>query len=291
MEILRASNMGFCFGVKRAVQMLEKASEEGPLDSLGGVVHNKQVVERLAERGVSVAKDLEEVKGKRAAITAHGVGPNVLEKLHSRGLEIVDTTCPIVRVSQKAAKKLTEEGFFLVVYGDARHPEVKGVLNWAGGDGIAAKDASFLSFMERPPKRIGIVSQTTQPPGKFTQFVNSVMDRCLREATEIRVVNTICDATTHQQEAAMELARKVELMLVVGGHHSANTKHLAEICAAQGVETHHIEGASEISPSWLADKNRLGVTAGASTPEETVEEVIAHLKTLASSQQAGYRVG
>ncbi len=287
MQILRASDMGFCFGVRRAIVMMEQAAQEQPhIDSLGAVVHNPQVVDRLSSQGVQVVKNIDDITSPSVAITAHGVGPNIVQELEKRGLDVLDTTCPIVERSQMAAKKLVEDGFIVVVYGNSDHPETRGVLGWAGDKGIATTDHDFLKGYKRPPKKIGILAQTTQVPAHFADFVKDIMDQALEDVTEIRVVNTLCNATSRQQEAAIILASQVELMVVVGGRNSANTRHLAELCASSGVETHHIERADEIESSWLAGKERVGVTAGASTPDEAIDAVVERLEELSKSLEA-----
>ncbi|MSQ14845.1 MAG: 4-hydroxy-3-methylbut-2-enyl diphosphate reductase [Dehalococcoidia bacterium] len=281
MQIILATDMGFCFGVRRAIVMMEQAAQAQPrIESLGAVVHNPQVVDRLSSQGVQVVKNIGDITSTSVAITAHGVGPDVVRELEKRGLDVLDTTCPIVERSQIAAKKLVEDGFIVVVYGNSDHPETRGVLGWAGDKGIATTDHDFLKGYKRPPKKIGILAQTTQVPAHFTAFVKDIMDQALEDATEIRVVNTLCNATSSQQEAAIVLATQVQLMVVVGGRNSANTRHLAELCTSEGVETYHIERADEIDSSWLVGKDRVGVTAGASTPDEAINAVVQKLEEI-----------
>ena len=282
--------MGFCFGVRRAVEVMNQAAHEGGLvESLGTVVHNPQVVEKMARQGIEVIADLDEVKGGTVAITAHGVGPQVLEGLRTRDFRVVDTTCPIVKAAQNAAKKLSEAGFFVIIFGDPKHPEVRGVLGWAKNKGMATTDVSSVLAMEKPPRRIGILSQTTQPPCHFSKFVNNIISSWLDRSLEIRVVNTTCDATTNQQEAALALAKRVDVMIAIGGKNSANTRHLAEICSDLGTETYHIERAVDIQPSWIKDKEQVGITAGASTPDEAIEEVISYLRSMAEKSPSKLR--
>jgi len=280
-EIREAAETGFCSGVREAIEVVERAvCQRGALESLGGICHNRQVVERLATGGVVAVESLDEVKGPTVVITSHGVGPQVMEKMRARGLEIIDTTCPFVRSAQKAAKRLADGGFFMVIFGDAHHPEVQGVLDWAGGRGVASLDEEFLSRLGKLPRRIAILSQTTQSPARFAHFVNKLLNYGLSEMREVRIVNTICDDTKKRQAAALELAKGVEVVLVIGGRNSANTRRLAEICTAEGVETHHVETAEEVDQAWLANRHRLGVIGGASTPSEAIDEVIAKLRQL-----------
>lgn len=278
MEIVRAKEMGFCPGVRRAIEMVEKATRQGNhVYSLGALVHNRQVVARLADRGVTVIRSLSEVGGGLVAITSHGAAPQVIEEIKSRGLDTIDTTCPFVRKAQMAARRLAEAGFKVVIFGDAAHPEIQGVLGWVGERVLATLDASTLGKL---PRRVGVLSQTTQSQIEFAGFVNQVVRLGLADVSELRVVNTICDSTQRRQAAAVELARQVDVMVVVGGYDSANTRRLAEVSASCRVTTHHVETAAELEPAWFAGKGRIGVTAGASTPDEIIEEVIAKLKEI-----------
>lgn len=282
MEIKLAREMGFCFGVRRAVEMMEQEAAGGrPIASLGSVVHNPQVVGRLSERGVAVVRSLDEVGERRLAITAHGVAPSVYEDAERRGLEVIDTTCPIVTRAQQWAKRMVESGFALIVFGDPQHKEVRGILGWAGGKAITLQDeAEIDSLPDDLPSKIAVLAQTTHTEAKFTSFIHRLLQRRLHRISELRVINTLCNATTGQQAAALELAQEVDVIIVVGGRESANTRHLAEICAETGVPTHHIETAAEIDPAWFTPATRVGVTAGASTPDFAIAEVVERLRQI-----------
>lgn len=276
MEIERASEMGFCFGVRRAIELVEKAAgERGPLQTLGALVHNRQVVDRLELCGVSVAASLDELQGNIVAIASHGVGPEGMEQVRIRGFEVIDATCPFVRKAQVVAKRLGKAGFWVLVFGDAAHPEVRGVLGWAGENASASLEVPHL---DKLPRRLGILCQTTQNQERFAEFVAGVISHKSAKFTELRIFNTICDATSKHQVAALALAGRVDLMFVVGGQDSANTKRLARICADTGVPTYHIEAAAEVDPRWLRGHYRVGVTAGASTPDEVIDEVVRALE-------------
>ena len=275
----KATGTGFCFGVKRAIDILEKvARERGRVETLGAVVHNQQVLQRLADIGVRVARSLDEIQGDTVAIGAHGVGPQFEEEIRSRYAEIIDTTCPFVHRAQVAARRLAESGFFVIVHGDANHPEVKGILGWANGKGVATLDED-LSILEPLPRRLGVLSQTTQIPARFNEFVKKLIDAALIKDAELHVIDTICHEIRERQQAALELAKRVDLMLVIGSHTSANTNHLAELCAT-ATETFLLETAEEIQPSWLQGHHRIGITSGASTAEETTNEVTAKLEAM-----------
>ena len=274
--------MGFCWGVRRAIDMMEKAVQErGQIISLGPIVHNPRVVATLAEKGIQVASSIEGVDGAPLAITAHGSGPEVLHEAKSRDLDVIDTTCPIVTRSQRWARKLAENGFTVIVYGDADHREVKGVLSWAQGRGIALTEENLDSLPAELSSRVAIISQTTQSPARFADFVSRLLRERLDEISELRVINTLCNVTASQQAAARELAREVDVMLVIGGRNSANTRHLVELCSEEDVPTHHIEAASELEDEWFEGCRRVGVTAGASTPDSAVEEVVRRIQELA----------
>jgi 4-hydroxy-3-methylbut-2-enyl diphosphate reductase len=284
MQVIKAKELGFCMGVRRAVDMMEAASGElGPITSLGSTVHNPQVVSKLRERGVEVIATLDAVDARPVAITAHGVGPQVLEELEARGAEIVDTTCPIVTRAQQWAKKLTDEGFGVIVFGDPDHKEVRGILGWASDKVVTMRSADELDapLPEWMPSRIGVLSQTTETEGHFARFVEKLLRVHMDSVSELRVINTLCNATTSQQAATEELAQDVDLMIVVGGRESANTRHLAEVAREQGVETYHVESASEIEAAWLGGRERVGVAAGASTPDAVIDEVVERLQALA----------
>lgn len=285
MQVIKAKELGFCMGVRRAVDMMEAAAGElGPIDSLGSTVHNPQVVGRLRERGVEVIS-MEAVDSRKpVAITAHGVGPQVLAELNARGAQIVDTTCPIVTRAQQWAKKLTDEGFGVIVFGDPNHKEVRGILGWASGKVITMRSADELDapLPDWMPSRIGVLSQTTETEGHFAEFVHKLLNTHMDHIGELRVINTLCNATTSQQASTEELAQDVDLMVVVGGRESANTRHLAEVSREAGVETYHVESADEIERGWLFGREKVGVAAGASTPDAVIDEVVERLYALAS---------
>jgi 4-hydroxy-3-methylbut-2-enyl diphosphate reductase len=280
-RIEKAARTGFCFGVRRAINMLEKvARERGGVETLGAVVHNQQVLQKLAEIGVSVVDNIDDIKGDVVVTSSHGVSPDLEESIRARNIDVVSTICRSVRRAQIAAKKLADSGFFVIIYGNGNHPEVKGILGWAKGQGLATLDEKPVAALNPLPRRIGILSQTTQVPANFTEFVKKIIEITLQKDTEIRIIDTICYDSQERQAAALELARRADLMLVVGGRSSANTNRLAELCS-ELTETHLIETADEIEPSWVEGKELIGVTAGASTAEESVDEVIKRLEEMA----------
>ncbi|MBL7125243.1 MAG: 4-hydroxy-3-methylbut-2-enyl diphosphate reductase [Dehalococcoidales bacterium] len=281
MKIEKTREIGFCFGVKRAIDILEKvAHERGGVETLGAVVHNQQVLQRLAGIGVRVAQGIDDIRGDMVAISSHGVSPQIEEEIRARHIDIVNTTCPFVHRLQTAARRLAETGFFVIIYGDAEHTEVKGVLGWAGGRGLATLDEKFIAKLGSLPRRLGVLSQTTQIPAHFTEFVKRLIDSVFTRDSELRIIDTICHDIRKRQAAALELANRVDLMLVIGGHSSANTNRLVELCSTV-TEAYVVETAEEISPSWFQGKHHIGVTSGASTAEQTIDEVLVRLEAWA----------
>jgi len=279
MTIELAQVYGFCPGVRRAVEMVNQHLQtEGPLATLGAIVHNAQVVDALSARGARVADELREVREPAVAITAHGASKALYQEIERRDLELVDTTCPIVKRAQEAAKRLAEDDYTVLIYGEAAHPEVKGLLSWTNGRGHATLDPNSLP--EIKDQRLALISQTTKGQETFWGFVAQLVKRLGPQVQEVHVVDTTCPETGRRYDSARELARRVDAILVVGSRNSANTRKLAETCKETGVQTYFIESADEISGPWFNGVRRVGVTAGASTPDEAIEEVINRLRGL-----------
>jgi 4-hydroxy-3-methylbut-2-enyl diphosphate reductase len=304
-QILRATEMGFCMGVRRAVQIMEaEATPANPVFSVGEIVHNPHVVRSLEAAGVNQLPGPDEIDGDvgvataervregRVAITAHGVGEKVTRELERSGLEIIDTTCPIVTRAQRYGQKFVRDGWHVLIFGDPGHKEVRGIMGWTiGPDGVSRAtiashaDLDHLrdlvdNFPGGFPNKIGVMAQTTHKMEDFAKFVSNLMLLGRERNFEMHVVNTLCHATTGQQEAAAALARQVDVMVVVGGKKSANTRHLKEVCEEQGTRAHHIEGPAELDPAWFAGAERIGLTAGASTPDYSIDEVELRLREL-----------
>jgi len=281
LRIEKAAGIGFCFGARRAINILEKvARERGGVETLGAVVHNQEVLKRLAGIGVRVARSVDDIRSDTVVISAHGVSPQLEEEMRARHIDIINTTCPVVHRAQVAARRLAESGFFTIIYGDADHPEVKGILGWAKDKGVAMIDEKFIAKLGNLPRRLGVLSQTTQIPAHFTEFVKKLIDSALVKDSELRIIDTICHDIRQRQAAALKLASKVDLMLVIGGHTSANTHHLVELCST-ATKTYLIETPGEIQLAWLQGQCHIGITSGASTDGQTINEVLARLKALA----------
>ena len=264
-----ASEAGACYGVERALRMVEDAARTSavPVHTLGPLIHNPRVVDDLAAKGVTVVASPEESSGDTLLLRTHGVTPEEERRARELCHDVLDATCPFVKKVHLAASRLFKEGYQVVVVGEAGHPEVEATLPHAPGAVVVgdASEAEELPFC----KKIGVVVQTTQSRSNLQQVVSALLDR----AEEVRVVNTICDATSGHQGACAELAARADVMIVIGGRISANTKRLAEIAAELCPRTHHIEGADELDPSWLVGAGLIGITAGASTPASQIDAV------------------
>ncbi len=277
MKILRAKKAGFCFGVKRAVDMAlsTQEREKKGVYTLGPIIHNPQVVQRLMDAGVKpIDIDKEFPDDVRVVIIrTHGVTREVYERLSKLNIKIIDATCPFVKKAQQYAKLLNEEGYQVIILGDKEHPEVKGIKSYTRDDTLIISDPENTGKLR---SRIGIIVQTTQPVEKLERLVSM----CVGQVKEMKVYNTICNSTALRLREAEEIAKKVELMLVVGGRNSANTTQLATFIKSLGVSTYHIESADEIKDEWFKNVNTAGVTAGASTPDWIIDEVIERIRKI-----------
>ena len=270
-EVLLARHMGFCYGVRRAVDMAFAVENRGMAESLvtlGPLIHNPQMIENLRQRGVGVIDELKDAGEASVLIRSHGVGPDVYDDAARRGIDLRDATCPHVKRAQLSAKQFADRGFQVIVAGEKNHQEVKSILAWAGQGALAVESPADLTVLNIEHK-VGLVSQTTLERDVF-EAIKSI----LRQHAEVlEVAPTICTATEERQQAARELAEAVELVVVVGGKNSANTRHLADVCRKAGAKTFHIETAQELDPAWFYGVERAGITAGASTPDWIIEEV------------------
>lgn len=276
MKVIIADQAGVCFGVKRALDLVQSESEKGGgLATLGPLIHNPQVVADLEARGVRVVKTVDAAEDA-IVMPSHGVPRDVVAAAEEAGLRVVDATCPFVAKVHRRVESLASEGYLVVVVGDAGHSEVKAIRSAAGEGAIVISSPEEVGDYDWAGKKVGVVSQTTQTPERFGEVVGKIAE----SAQEIVAFNTICYATHDRQTAARELAPKVEAMFVVGGRNSANTNRLAEICSAEGVPTYHIETAAEIDEAWVRGMETVGLTAGASTPGWIIEEVKYRLEKL-----------
>jgi len=276
MEIIVAKMAGFCFGVKRAIDIAFQIANEKRkgVYTLGPIIHNPQVVEMLKEKGIIPIEDIKAKKDIRALIIrTHGIPLHLSKEISSIGCEIIDATCPFVKKAQYYAKLLMEEGYQVVILGEKNHPEVKGLMSYANNDVIVVDSKTPLPKFK---KRVGIVVQTTQS----LEALKKVLSDAIEHANEIKVYNTICNSTALRLKETEKMARKVDVMLVVGGKNSANTTQLTRLCKSLSVPTYHIETSSEIKEAWIKNAKKLGITAGASTPEWIIKEVEKRIRDI-----------
>jgi 4-hydroxy-3-methylbut-2-enyl diphosphate reductase len=280
MQVKVATSRGFCFGVEDAIEIAEAAVEKrgkGQVVALGPVIHNQQVVERLEQAGLDQSGKLNTVaSSKTVLIRSHGASPETFQQAKERGLEIVDATCVLVKRAQEVVRKLHEEGYHVVMIGDGEHPEVRGVIGYAPNVTVV-DHGTDLSEALPYKERLGIVAQTTHSPAHVAEMIAEILKRPYRE---VKIVNTLCLEVTRRQEAAVTLSRDVDVMFVLGGLHSANTRELTQLCEKQGCPTHHIETWAQFDVSMIKGRETAGVTAGASTPEDVIDEFVRNLREL-----------
>lgn len=278
MKIEIAARAGYCYGVRRAFDIVNDVPLDagGEVFTLGPIIHNPQAVEALRrQRGVRPVKSLDEVVGGTLVVRSHGLPPQTLDEARKRGLAIVDATCPHVSAAQERARELVDEGYSLIILGERDHPEVVGILAHAHGEGSIVEGSSDLEGLGRL-KKVGLVVQTTQEKERLGEVAARLSVKC----EELKIHNTICSATAVRQAAARDLAARADVMIVVGGLNSGNTRRLAHVCEQEGKPTHHVERAGEIDPKWLEGAGLVGVTAGASTPGFVLREVVLRLEEL-----------
>jgi len=277
-EVRVASNAGFCFGVERAIELAVSAVEEGPgpVYTLGPIIHNPQVVEHLREKGLMMAKSLEEIQKGAVIIRSHGAPKGVIEEASSRNLKVIDATCPLVNRLKDRVMDLVGEGYKVVIVGDSDHPEVSAILSFAGPQCLAVKNVEELPNCENLTGKVGLVAQTTQSLKNLQEVASHLVVIC----SEIRVYQTTCHSTNTRSAEARKMAREVDVMVVVGGKNSSNTRRLADAAAEEGATTYHIESAEELAQLDIPKNCVFGVTAGASTPSWVIEEVVAALQSI-----------
>ena len=280
MQIILDEGAGFCFGVERALKMAGEESRDAsrPIVTIGPLIHNPQVIEEMKRDGVAVAEEGENLHDTTAIIRTHGVRPQEENRLREAGNRVLDATCPYVKKSHEYADLLRQEDYHIIVIGDPDHPEIKGVLGYSGERVTVITQPEEADSLPHYA-RVGVVVQTTYPIEKVQKVVSKLVGR----STELRVFNTICDYTSDRQISAREISSQVDLMYVIGGRNSANTNKLAEICKQQGTVTCHIEVAEEIEARDLEGVERVGITAGASTPDGRIASVIDRIEELSGA--------
>jgi 4-hydroxy-3-methylbut-2-enyl diphosphate reductase len=275
MEIIVAKKAGFCFGVKRAIDLTFKLAEKGKegVFTFGPLIHNPQVIDKLKNEGVSPTEDINLPNIKTLIIRTHGVSPEIYVETGRKDYKLVDATCPFVKKAQRFAETLSKEGYQVLIIGDREHPEVQGLIGFAGDDVITVSRAEPLPAIK---KKVGIIVQTTQP---FEVFKN-IVDKVIGVATELKIYNTICDYTAQRVEETIELSKKVDTVIVVGGKNSANTTQLVTISKQGCKNVYHIETSEELEKEWFSDVDKVGITGGASTPQWIIDDVTKKIREI-----------
>ena len=280
MKIVKAEHMGFCFGVKKAIERAEEIlshQESQNIYMLGELIHNPQVVNHFKKRGIKIVEKISEVPDYKYLITrAHGILLSQLELAKEHGIHLIDTTCPYVKKIHQLACNLKNNGYQIIIYGDKEHPEIKSLLSFINNNAMVIQDIKEISFQKLTGK-IGLISQTTKNNAMYNELVKYIIDNA-SQLTELRMFKSICNATQLRQESTRKIAQYVDLMVVVGGKNSANTSRLANISKQKGVKTYHIENERQLNKNWFKGINLIGVTSGASTPDFVTENVIRKIK-------------
>ena len=279
MKVSLASAMGTCFGVQDAINLAMSPEFNNELTIVGQLVHNPQVSDSLKQNGVSLVpgiEDIDKIKTKKVMITAHGAAEKTKQRLHDAGFIVYDASCPLVMRVHQTIKSLVTKGYFPVVIGQKDHVEVKGIVGDLDDHLVINSEEDFPKIEKSGNRKLGIVTQTTQQRDKVEALVEKI--RALDYVDEVTFVNTICQPTHDRQVAVHELADQVDLMIVIGGYNSSNTKKLVHVCGEKGIEAHHIESFDQLHKNWFVNKQHVGITAGTSTPENVINEV--HTKIL-----------
>ncbi len=275
MKIKLAENSGFCFGVKRAVNIAfeTRKKQTGKVVTLGPIIHNPQMVSKLNESGIDFVKNIDDItKDMTVIIRSHGITAEEYRKLKEKGVNIVDATCPMVKRVQKYAREFTQKGYQLIIIGERQHPEVKGIIGYADDDVIVIQNEDEEISLSNN-RGIGVIAQTTQPMERFQKIIYRLVPLC----EELHIINTICEATSIRQKSTKLLSQQSDVMIIIGGRNSANTTNLADISRQLGTQTYHIETADEIKKEWFDGVDKIGLSAGASTPQWIIDQVYSRL--------------
>jgi len=282
MRILRAEHLGMCFGVRDAIELAFDTAQQAPLTILGELVHNETVLAELRARNIRIQNDAREVATETVMITAHGASERKLGAVRERGLNVLVATCPLVTVAHRAVAKLVREGFHPVIIGKRDHVEVRGLTEDLTEFDVVLSEDDVLQLAERP--RFGIAAQTTQPIDKVRHLVGFIRRRFPN--SEVRFVDTVCQPTKQRQHAAVELAQHCDVVIVIGGAHSNNTRELVATCAGYCARVHHVQTAADLQAGWLADAQTVGITAGTSTPDSVISDVELRIHKFTEGQSS-----
>jgi 4-hydroxy-3-methylbut-2-en-1-yl diphosphate reductase len=277
MKIIRAEHLGMCFGVRDAIALALGAAKHGPLTILGDLVHNETVLAELQAQGVHLAQRPADVQTRTAMVTAHGASERMMSETRRRGLNVLEATCPLVHAAHRSLAKLVREGFHPVIIGKHDHVEVRGLTEDFDVFDVVLEEADVAQLRERP--RFGVVAQTTQPIDKVRHLVRLMRERFSQ--SEVCFVDTVCQPTKQRQNAAIDLAQKCDVVIVIGGAHSNNTQELVKTCSRFCAQVHHVQTVDDLKAGWFGGAQIVGITAGTSTPNETVDAVETRLKEFA----------
>ena len=281
MQIIHAQHMGMCFGVRDAIAMAAEHSDTGSLTILGDLVHNPTVTADLRARGVAIAHSLDDVRTKAVMVTAHGASERTLAKTRALGLDVVEATCPLVHVAHKAVRALVRDGYYPVIVGQRGHVEVRGLTEDLDEFDVVLDEADVRALSARP--RIGVAAQTTQSIGKVRHLVALIRERFPQ--SDVRFIDTVCQPTKQRQNAAVELARRCDVVIVIGGANSNNTRELVKTCREHCSQVQHIQSEQDLEREWFVDAEIVGVTAGTSTPNSVIDRVDGRIRELAAGRE------
>jgi 4-hydroxy-3-methylbut-2-enyl diphosphate reductase len=276
MKIRRATHLGMCFGVRDAIALALECAEDGPLTILGDLVHNPTVLDTLAARGVMAAQDVSQAKTSTVMVTAHGTSRRTLARTQALGLRVVDATCPLVHVAHRAVAALARDGYHVVIVGQRDHAEVRGLTGDLDRFDVVLNEDDVMALAERP--RIGIAAQTTQPVDKVRRLVALI--RCRFPASDVRFLDTVCKPTKARQAAAVDMAQHADVVIVVGGASSNNTRELVQTCARYCPRVHHVQTDADLRIEWFRSAEVVGISAGTSTPDEIIDRVEARIRQI-----------
>ncbi|MGH7953613.1 MAG: 4-hydroxy-3-methylbut-2-enyl diphosphate reductase [Limisphaerales bacterium] len=280
MKIIRAKHLGMCFGVKDAIALAVETVRREPLTILGDLVHNETVLADLRKNGIRIEQSAEKIETQIAMITAHGTSEKMLSAIRQRELKVLEATCPLVHAAHRNLKKLVSESFHPIVIGKRDHVEVRGLTEDLDEFDILLDDEDVEKLFERP--RFGIISQTTQPIEKVRRLVQRVRERFPN--SEVRFIDTVCQPTKQRQSAAIELAKKCDAVVVIGGAQSNNTHELVKTCSQFCARVHHIQTANDLRAEWFFAEDNIGITAGTSTPDSIIAAVEGKIFSLQAKQ-------
>ena len=283
MNIHRASHLGMCFGVRDAIQLALDQAAQSPLTILGDLVHNPTVLGRLRRQGIRLENTPAQVQTHSVMITAHGASERRIGEARALGHQVTEATCPLVRVAHRALESLVASGYHPVIIGLRDHVEVRGMTEDLEAFDVILNEQEIEALAERP--RLGVIAQTTQPIARVRELAGRLRQRFPR--SEIRFVDTVCQPTKQRQHAAEELAQSCEVIVVIGGAQSNNTRQLADTCRHQGARVYQVQSAADLDPAWFTECSNVGLTAGTSTPDDVINAVEQRLRELGGEAEPG----